>query len=276
MTHKLTCKSCGHALEDTFCTACGEKRFDSKELSIKRFLEETFEGLVHFDNKYFRTLRALFTMPGQLSLNYVEGRRARFMKPVQFFVITNLIFFILIRGNPFSLSLYNYITYGPFIFFNTRQLVHDKIVHLGMSPGTYTYIFNEKMQADSKELIFVFIPICALICWLLFLTCRRRFVEHLVFSTHFITFVLCLFFLQSYLITWPYYLITQTNYSELFDGITGVLTAVAIGAYFAIASRKFYKTRLFWSILTGLVVGGGFLYIMQVYRMLLFYKIIYL
>src|SRR5471030_1054756 len=123
----MTCTNCGHTLQENFCTACGEKKFDPKQLSIKHFIEETFEGLVHFDNKFFRTVKLLFSKPGQLSLDYVEGRRAKNMKPVQFFVILNLLFFVFMAYNPYSLKLYNYVTYRPFTDYNTVSIVHAKI-----------------------------------------------------------------------------------------------------------------------------------------------------
>lgn len=64
----MDCKTCGHALEENYSPACGERKFDPEELSVKHFAEETFEGLVHFDNKFFHTLRTLIAKPGQLSL----------------------------------------------------------------------------------------------------------------------------------------------------------------------------------------------------------------
>jgi hypothetical protein len=70
-----------------------------------------------------RTIKMLLARPGQLSLDYVNGRRVRYMKPVQLFMIINLIFFFLITNNIFSLTLNNYINYEPFISFNTKAIV---------------------------------------------------------------------------------------------------------------------------------------------------------
>lgn len=271
-----TCKNCGHKLQGNYCPVCGEKRFDAKQLSVKHFAEEAFEGLVHFDNKFFRTLKSLFIKPGQLSLDYVEGRRTGYMKPIPLFLVINLLFFVLIRSNPFSLNLYNYITFSPFTKFNTVAIVHDKVAYLGITQATYGYIFNERMRSESKELIFVFIPFYAAMCWLFFVTYKRLIVEHLIFATHFVVFILCWYFLQIYLIVLPLLLIPKIRDSLDFDYFFSIFTSVVVGAYFAIANRRFYKTRIVWSLLTGLLVGFTFLGLIQVYRILLFFKVIYL
>jgi len=273
MLSSVTCKNCGSKLQENYCAKCGEKRFDKNQLSFKHFVEETFEGLVHFDNKLFRTIKTLFAKPGQLSLDYVEGRRTMYMKPIQFFLVINLLFFVLVRSNPYSIDLYNYVHYTPFTNFNTVKIVQDKIAALGVDYVTYSYLFNERMKSESKEFIFVFIPLYGIISWLLFVRYKRLIVEHLVFATHFVAFTLCFFFLQTYLITIPFYFIQN---SENVDMISGIISCVILGWYFAIASRRFYKAHIIWSIVTALIIGVCVVGFIQVYRMVLFYKIIYL
>ena len=153
----MNCKTCGHTVAENYCPACGEEMFDPEELSIKHFTEETFEGMVHFDNKFFHTLRTLIAKPGQFSLNYVQGRRSRFMKPVQFFLVVNLIFFFFITFNLYAMRLYNYITYKPFVDYHTREIVQQKINTTYLTTGEFQQMFDEKIQADSKDFIFLFI-----------------------------------------------------------------------------------------------------------------------
>jgi len=276
MLSSVTCKNCGSKLQENYCAKCGEKRFDKKQLAVKHFVEETFEGLVHFDNKLFRTIKTLFIKPGQLSLDYVEGRRAGYMKPIQLFVVINLLFFFLMAVNPYRLYLYNYITFSPFTKFNTAAIVHDKVAHLGITQATYSYIFNERMRSESKELIFVFIPLYAAMCWLFFAWYKRLIVEHLVFATHFVVFVLCWFFLQIYIIGLPLFLIPKIRDAIDFDTFISIVSSVVVGVYFSIASRRFYKAGIVLSLLTGLLIGITFLGLIQAYRILLFFKIIYL
>jgi Protein of unknown function (DUF3667) len=140
----MDCKSCGNHHQENFCPACGEKAFDNKQLSLKHFVEETFEGFVHFDSKFFYTIKTLVTKPGQLSLDYAEGKRIKYMKPVRFFLVVNLIFFILTTNNLYNLPLNNYITYKPFTNYNTRHIVKDKLQKINISlANTLNYLMRK-------------------------------------------------------------------------------------------------------------------------------------
>jgi hypothetical protein len=269
----MKCKNCDAVIYKTYCANCGEKRFDSRQLSTKHFVEETFEGLVHFDNKFFRTLWLLFTKPGQLSVDYVEGRRVRSMKPIQFFVVINLVFFILMMNNPYSLPLNSYLNVKPFKNYSTRSIVEEKLKHDSISEATYEYIFDDKINSESKEFIFIFIPLYAFIFWVFFFMYHRRFFEHLIFATHFVSLVLCYYLIQSYLIEMPTYWLVKDIDQNTMDTALRILLCTVVGTYLSFASRRFYKARVAWSIFTGLLVGGSFFYLVLIYRMILFYKI---
>ena len=123
----MNCNNCNGEFIGNYCSNCGEKMFNKKDLSLKHFAEESFEGFVHFDNKFFRTLKTLLISPGQLSLDYINGKRVRYMKPVQSFLIINLIFFFFISTNIFSLTLPNYITKNPFINYTTNSFFKETL-----------------------------------------------------------------------------------------------------------------------------------------------------
>lgn len=270
------CKNCAAELPETYCTVCGEKRFDKKQLTIKHFAEETFEGMVHFDTKFLRTLKVLFTKPGQLATDFVEGRQTRYMKPIAFFLVINLLFFLLMVFNPYSLSLTNYITFKPFINYDTQRIVAEKIAHLHVTQQEYTHVFDAKIKSESKAYIFIFIPMYGIICSLLFVTYRRMFVEHLIFALHFVAFILCVFFLEIYLVTFPLSIYFNGSHQNDIDQLIGILTPLLVSGYFFFAVRKFYRSGVIWSVVTSAVIAYTFFNLIQAYRMLLFYKILYL
>ena len=154
----MICRSCGNTHQENFCPNCGEKKFHPGQLSVKHFIEETFEGFVHFDSKFFYTVKLLLTKPGQLSVDYAEGRRIRSMRPVQFFLVVNILFFFLIHNTLFNLSLDNYVTFKPFTNYNTKQIVKNKLAEEGVKYNEYRELFNEKITTESKEFIFLFVP----------------------------------------------------------------------------------------------------------------------
>ncbi|MBW4888676.1 DUF3667 domain-containing protein [Mucilaginibacter sp. HMF5004] len=272
----MNCKSCGNTHQENFCPNCGEKKFHPGQLSLKHFVEETFEGFIHFDSKFFYTLKTLITKPGQLSLDYAEGRRIRSMRPVQFFLIINLLFFFLIMGhNLYSLSLDNYISYRPFTNYNTRQIIKEKLAESKTTTNEYKHLFNEKITTESKEFIFLFIPFYGFIFYLLFFWKQKYFTTHLSFAAHFISFVLLWNLVSFWLITVPFYLITKVSYSEDFDSLVSLLTAIIIATYVAIAIRRFYKPHTFVAVLVALGIGATYFSFIQYYRMALFFKIVY-
>lgn len=272
----MECKTCGSDHPEVYCPNCGEKSFNPKQLSFRHYTEELFEGISHFDNKFLRTVKMLITRPGQLSLEYTQGRRMPYMRPIQFFLVVNLIFFVLTISNMYSLNLYNYTTYTPFTKFNTEHIVNAVLIKHKLSRPVYEQIFNEKIKGLSKELIFLFIPLYGSLFALLFYRKKQFFVEHLVFATHFYAFILLLTLAGFYLLSVPYALIYGVGYSANYDDIYSMLMEIIIAVYAGFAIRRFYKTRIIWTILAALIIGITFFPFIQVYRMLLFFKIIYL
>ncbi len=56
--------------------ATGERVFEADALTLRHFLVHTVaHELLHVDGTLWRTLRLLFTRPGQFSLEYAAGRR---------------------------------------------------------------------------------------------------------------------------------------------------------------------------------------------------------
>jgi len=268
----MACQNCGSNLQENFCAHCGEKKFDEHELTVKHFLSETLESFFHFDNRFLRSVKKLLLKPGQMALDFTEGKRVRFMKPLQLFLILNISLFF-VPGNPFALSLNNYVTYKPFINYNTRAIVAEEIKKNHISPAAYTNRFDEKIKSVSKEFIFLYIPFYAFVFFLLFVYKKRKLAGHLVFACHFMGFYILLSIFYSFFVEMPFYFLAKTNYSQLFDNISTFSVQAFILIYLFVAMRKFYKASVTWSFISAASVAVSFFIFIQYYRMLLFFII---
>lgn len=80
------CLNCGAELGGAYCSACGQASHPHR--SLVHVLEEFLHGIFHFDTKVWRTLPMALFRPGTLTRNYVFGKRARYVSPLAFFLLT--------------------------------------------------------------------------------------------------------------------------------------------------------------------------------------------
>jgi hypothetical protein len=56
-------------------------------------MEDALEGALHFDGKFFKSARYIFTRPGFLTTEFIAGRRVRYMHPVRLYIFASFLFF---------------------------------------------------------------------------------------------------------------------------------------------------------------------------------------
>ena len=56
--------------------------------------------MLELDSRLWRTLIPLAVRPGQLTLDYLEGRRARFMPPFRMYLVLSIVFFLVAFFDP--------------------------------------------------------------------------------------------------------------------------------------------------------------------------------
>ena len=181
-----SCGNCGAELSGPFCSQCGEKKISAKDYSLGHVIEEALAEFAHFDSKFLRTLKLLFTQPGQLSNAFFHGGRSRYTKPLTLFIIINVIFFFV---QPYTgIFAYNYREYA-------RDFAHVTAVqgHLrqtGESQQSYVARFDANLQNQKKSLLIVAVPILALLMGIAFVGSGRTYAEHLVFAVQVYAFLL--------------------------------------------------------------------------------------
>lgn len=82
----------GHEI---FCPECGQKNKLAK-ITLGSFLNEVFKGFTSWDAKFWKTILPLLIKPGKVTKDYIKGKRTRYVNPFRFYIITSIIFFLLI------------------------------------------------------------------------------------------------------------------------------------------------------------------------------------
>lgn len=89
------CENCATPLRGRFCHACGQPVANPLR-HTGHAIEEFFEAFWHLDGRVFRTLRELMR-PGLVAVNYLAGRRARYIAPLRLFVVLTVLAFLVGR-----------------------------------------------------------------------------------------------------------------------------------------------------------------------------------
>lgn len=284
------CPSCGNTMEHKFCSYCGEKRVNHHDFSVKHFAEEALENITHFDNKFFRTIKTLIFRPGKLAEDFSNGVRVRYMRPLQLFIVCNLVFFVaVIYWTPFSQPLYTYWNYRQYTAFGSKEVIQKKVkdeidafqkeydpsgtITASLTEKYFYSIvekkFNRSIKPQSKVFLIVLIPLHAFLFMMLFP--RKRLIgEHFVLATHFLTAMVVYFLFAAYAINLPVGYFFGEN-----SGVSSAIVISLICIYLGIAFRRFYKVPIWRSVLGSVVIGALTIVLWTVYRMLLFYNVMF-
>jgi len=86
------CMNCGQALSGAYCSACGqESRIQTP--TVGEFVREFVQDQMALEGKLLRTLKLLVTRPGELTLDYISGRRQCYIRPLRLYLALSVVFF---------------------------------------------------------------------------------------------------------------------------------------------------------------------------------------
>ena len=87
------CLNCQATVQGRYCHMCGQENIEPKETAWN-MLTHFFKDVMHFDGKFFSSLKLLVTRPGFLTKEYMAGRRNSYLNPVKMYVFTSAFFFL--------------------------------------------------------------------------------------------------------------------------------------------------------------------------------------
>src|SRR5206468_8575282 len=88
------CLNCGAPVSQRFCPACGQAAVDPNP-TLREFAHEAAGEFLLWDGKLATTFRLLLTKPGELTREYLGGRRARYLSPLRLYLTCSVLFFAL-------------------------------------------------------------------------------------------------------------------------------------------------------------------------------------
>jgi hypothetical protein len=93
------CLNCGAWLAGRFCAGCGQRDIPPYP-SVRELAMDAVSEFSGWDGRLATTLRALVRRPGELTREFLEGRRARYISPLRLYLIASLVYFVLAAAAP--------------------------------------------------------------------------------------------------------------------------------------------------------------------------------
>jgi hypothetical protein len=286
------CLNCKSVIYGRYCHVCGQENTEPKE-TFWGLITHFVYDITHFDGKFFDTTKYLLFRPGYLAYEYLRGRRASYLNPIRMYIFTSAFFFILFfsffknDGNRGVVKITDTDTLKGFRPFDDpdwpktvkaydsiqRSLPPDKrknwfgdiamrkMLEINERYGNNGRQFwkdaNERFTHSVPQMMFVSLPLVALLLQLLYI--RRKqyyYVNHVVFTVN--------LYIAVYLLLLIFYafqaLFDLTGY-HIFE-ILYLVTLFSIFFYTYKAMRNFYGQRRWKTFMKFILFLSGFLLLM--------------
>jgi hypothetical protein len=242
------------------------------DYSLRRYLAEAFEVVTNADSRLLRTYRALLVRPGLLTAAYFSPERDEYLRPQQVLLFSSVVFFFvqpLVGFNGLNSPLAIHLSqtpYSPLV----APWIMEEVARRGGDLEAYRAVFDAAVDAHARTLAFLLVPIFTLLAMLV--SWRRYLVQHLVFATHFIAFLLLALTPLLVALAALAHLAYAAGLSE--DAARAIADALGpalfCAVYLALALRTAYGERRVPAAVKAVVLSVGMLPVLTVYRFILF------
>ncbi|MBI1287795.1 MAG: DUF3667 domain-containing protein [Flavobacteriales bacterium] len=217
MQHHTHCLNCEAPLRenDRFCPNCGQ---EDRELEIRftELVKEFLSSNFNFDTKLGYTIRDLLLKPGEITRQFLAGKRVRYVKPLQLYFFISFVYFLLLG---ISTETSPNDSYNPKVHLNEvkdRSSVENqpaivstdnpsaldslaKVYDADASPWKKHLVtqakkslnpefeerFTNELFSNFSISMFLLLPVFALIVWLFSKRESPYFMNSVIFSIHF-------------------------------------------------------------------------------------------
>lgn len=200
------------------------------------FAHEAAHEFLHVDGKILNTVKLLVFKPGQLTKEFVEGRRTRYVSPLRLYLTFSLIFFFLAALNPRGGVIR--VGTGPNASAPTNaeeERQADEVAHL----------LNKQMP----RLMFLLMPAFGLLTLAFYRRDHRYYVPHLYYAVHLHAF---LFLMLS--------VVTLLGLTGRYGKVAGSVLFFAFIPYHYVALRRFFGESWGKTAWKGTAIGVVYLF----------------
>ena len=193
------CANCDAVLTGPYCATCGQHAHQSAR-TLGVLFHDAWHVITHVDGRFWRTMHALLLRPGLLTQEYFAERRARYLPPVRVYLVLSVLFFALGSAGRHSTPITHVGVLesasgnSPAFVFDTKNCANinssfkwlekplREACQRNLSTGGAPV--RDAFGANIPRMMFVFLPMMALVMLLLYWRPPRYYVEHLVFFLH--------------------------------------------------------------------------------------------
>ena len=199
----MTCPNCGNQHTGQFCNVCGQRNVD-RHLPLGSLITEVAEETLGLDSRVRHTLLPFFFKPGEVTRDYLSGRRARYTSPLKMYLVAAAIFFFAFTLHPHQRVVQidpkdrAALADDPAKDSRFEHLMKDqarKLDKMDKDEGTKQLAAN--MASMLPKALIVLLPIFALLLKLFWH--KRFYAEHMVFALHYHAFALVLLALPGFI-----------------------------------------------------------------------------
>lgn len=227
-----SCANCATLLDGPYCSRCGQREVHLRP-TLHELLHEAFHEILHFDGKILRTLGLLLFRPGQLTQEFLEGKRARSITPIRLYLLASILFFGLVALRPPQTLKF---TVGS----GDAQLTRAA-ARMNQDPAVFTHALTSAFP----KAMFVLMPLFGLLVYAFYWRRERMYIPHFYFAVHYhaFAFVMLALFLAAGISEWRF-----LRYGRL-------LFLLAPLPYLALALRRVYGGGRLITTLKTMAIG---------------------
>jgi hypothetical protein len=225
----IACTNCGRTVTEQHCGHCGQERAVSLRPAptLGGFVSHIIPDVVNVDVRFLKSLWTLFIKPGVLTVEYLRGRRVSYSPPTQLYFVVAAAFFVVSGSLDFNVE-------G---LMKGSKALEAKIERTAREEHVTTEVvverLNDGLQTYLPFYTFVMVVVFAAILKLLYRS--ERYVNHLIFSLHFIA---------AFLLFWML-LIAALLLAPALSKYDFIVT-IPSGLYLLVALRRVHPSEPSW------------------------------